>query len=81
MRNGFCRTEGNMKSQRIWASIGVVLILVSIICMLVGLFTGAAKALLMQVSLVGFVGAAGILLALSIVRKRTNSDAENDKNG
>lgn len=66
-----------MKNQRIWASIGVVLILVSIICMLVGLFTGAAQELLMQISLVGFVGAAGILLALSIIRKRSNDDSEN----
>lgn len=68
-----------MKNQRIWASIGLVLILTSIICMLVGLFTGAAKALLMQISLIGFVGAAGILLALSIIRKKAKDDAENDK--
>lgn len=69
-----------MKGQRIWASIGVVLILVSIICMLVGLFTGAAKALLMQVSLIGFVGAAGILLALSIVRKKADDGTQEEKN-
>lgn len=67
-----------MKNQRIWASIGLVLILASIICMLVGLFADAAKALLMQISLVGFVGAAGILLALSIIRKKAKDDAEND---
>lgn len=65
-----------MKNQRIWASIGVVLILVSIVCMLVGLFTGAAKALLMQISMLGFVGAAGILLALSIIRKKAKDEAE-----
>lgn len=65
-----------MKNQRIWASIGVVLILVSIVCMLVGLFTGAAKALLMQISMLGFVGAAGILLALSIIRKKVKDEAE-----
>lgn len=68
-----------MKNQRIWASIGLVLILASIICMLVGLFAGTAKALLMQISLVGFVGAAGILLALSLIRKKAKDDAENDK--
>ena len=69
-----------MKKQRIWASIGLVLIVASIGCMLVGLFTGAAKALLMQISLVGFVGAAGILLALSIIRKKAKDAAENGKN-
>lgn len=69
-----------MKKQRIWASIGLVLIVASIVCMLVGLFTGAAKALLMQISLVGFVGAAGILLALSIIRKKAKDAAENGKN-
>lgn len=65
-----------MKNQQIWASIGLVLIVASIVCMLMGLFTGAAKALLMQISLVGFVGAAGILLALSIIRRKTKDDAE-----
>ncbi len=68
-----------MKNQRIWASIGLVLILASIICMLVGLFAGTATALLMQISLAGFVGAAGILLALSIIRKKAKDDAENNK--
>lgn len=65
-----------MKNQRIWAAIGLVLILVSIVCMLVGLFTGAAKSLLMQISLVGFVGAAGILLALNLLRKKEKDDEQ-----
>lgn len=59
-----------MKNHRIWAALGLVLIVGSIVCMMAGMFIPAAKDLLMQISFVGFVGAAGILAALSIIRKK-----------
>ena len=65
-----------MKSQRIWAVIGLILIIGSIVCMLAGMFIPAAKDLLMQLSFVGFLGAAGVLLALGLIRKK----AEENKN-
>ena len=68
-----------MKAQRIWAVIGLILIAASILCMLVGLFTGAAKALMMQIALFGFVGSVGILLALSIIRNKAKQDESNDQ--
>ncbi len=68
-----------MKAQRIWAVIGLVLIVVSILCMLVGLFTGAAKALMMQIALFGFVGAVGILLALNAIRNKAKKDEDRDQ--
>ena len=63
-----------MKNQRIWAMIGLVLIAASILGMTLGMFIPAAKDLLMQIALVGFVGAAGVLLALSILRKKAAED-------
>jgi len=65
-----------MKNQRIWAVIGLVLICASIVLMLVGLFTGAAKALLLNISLFCFLGAAAVLLALSAIRKK-QQEADN----
>ena len=68
-----------MKAQRIWAVIGLILIVVSILCMLVGLFTGAAKALMMQIALFGFVGSVGILLALSLVRNKARQEDDGEQ--
>ena len=67
-----------MKNQRIWAALGLVLIVASIVCMMVGMFAGSAKALLMDISLVGFLGAAGILLALSILRKKAQEKGDQE---
>ena len=67
-----------MKSHRIWASAGLVLIVARIICMTAGMFIPAAKDLLMQISFIGFLGAAGVLLALSVVRKKAQ---EKDADG
>ena len=68
-----------MKNQRIWAVIGLILIVASILSMTLGMFIPAAKALLMQIALVGFVGAAGILLALSVIRKKAAEDEGSTK--
>lgn len=68
-----------MKNQRIWAVIGLVLICASIVLMLVGLFTGAAKALLLNISLFCFLGAAAVLLALSAIRKKQQEAGNNDE--
>ena len=67
-----------MKSHRIWAMLGLVLIVGSIVCMMIGMFVPAAKDLLMQISFVGFIGAAGVLAALSIIRKKAQ---EKDADG
>ena len=65
-----------MKNQRIWAVIGLILIFASIICMMGSMFIPAMKDVLLNVSFVGFVGAAGVLLALTILRKK-QQDADN----
>ena len=67
-----------MKNHRIWAILGLVLIIGSIVCMMVGMFVPTVKDLLMQVSFLGFLGAAGVLAALSIIRKRAQ---EKDADG
>ena len=59
-----------MKSQRIWAVIGLVLIFVSIVCMMGSMFVPTAKDILLNISFIGFIGAAGVLLALSMLRKK-----------
>ena len=68
-----------MKNQRIWAVVGLVLIFASIICMLASMFVPAAKDVLLNVSFVGFVGAAGVLLALSIIRKKQQEASSKDE--
>ena len=65
--------------QRIMAVIGLVLIFVSILLMLAGLFAGAAKALLLNISLFCFLGAVAVLLALSAIRKK-NQQPESTEN-
>ena len=64
--------------QRIWAVIGLVLIIASILLMLVGLFAGAAKALLLNISLFCFLGAVAVLLTLSAASKKV-PDADSTK--
>lgn len=65
--------------QRIMAVIGLVLIFVSILLMLVGLFAGAAKALLLNISLLCFLGAVTVLLILSYRRKQEDPEKPADK--
>ena len=66
-----------MKAQRIWATFGLVLMVVSLVCMIVGMFTGAAKELMMQIALLSFLGAAGVLLGLKGLQKRQeNQESE-----
>ena len=59
--------------QRILAVIGLVLIFASIVLMLVGFFAGAAKALLLNISLFCFLGSSAVLLFLSFRRKQAES--------
>ena len=68
-----------MKSttQRILAVIGLVLICASFLLMMVGFFAGTAKALLLNISLFCFLGAAALLLYLSYKRKQV--DTPNDE--
>ena len=68
-----------MKTQRILAVIGLILMVVSIVTMIGGMFAGAAKPLISSVSLVCFLGAAAILLALSAKRKAADDSEPQDK--
>ena len=68
-----------MKNQRILAVIGLVLIFASIVLMLVGLFAGAAKALLLNISLYCFLGAAAVLLFLSFKHKQAEGENSADE--
>ena len=68
-----------MKNQRILAAIGLVLIFASILLMLVGMFTGAAKALLLQISLFCFLGAVTVLLYLSYKRKQLENESTDEE--
>ena len=65
-----------MKLHRILAVIGLVLILGSIVTMMIGLFAGAAKVLLLNISLLTFLGAVTILLTLGALRKRAEQSAD-----
>ena len=65
--------------QRIMAVIGLVLIFVSILLMLAGLFAGAAKALLLNISLLCFLGSVTVLLILSYRRKQEDPEKPADK--
>ena len=66
--------------QRIMAVIGLVLIFVSILLMLAGLFAGAAKALLLNISLLCFLGSVTLLLILSYQRKSSDVKKEEERN-
>ena len=68
-----------MKNQRILATIGLVLIFASILLMLVGMFVGAAKALLLQISLFCFLGAVTVLFYLSYKRKQAESESTDEE--
>ena len=68
-----------MKSQRILAVIGLVLIVSSIVLMLAGMFMGAAKALVLNISLFCFLGAVTVLLIVSYQRKQQEAEKSADK--
>ena len=70
-----------MKSttQRILAVIGLVLIAASIVLMLAGMFMGAAKALVLNISLFCFLGAVTVLLIVSYRRKQQEAEKSADK--
>ena len=70
-----------MKSttQRILAVIGLVLIVSSIVLMLAGMFMGAAKALVLNISLFCFLGAVTVLLIVSYQRKQQEAEKSADE--
>ena len=68
------------QTQRILAVIGLVLIFASILLMLVGLFAGTAKALLLNISLFCFLGAVTVLLIVSYRRKSSDVKKEEERN-
>ena len=69
----------NATTQRILATVGLVLIFASIVLMLVGFFTGAAAALLSNISLFCFAGAVAVLMFLSFKRKQAAEAREGAK--
>ena len=68
-----------MKTQRVLAVIGLVLIFASILLMLVGMFAGAAQNLLLSLSLYTFLGAATVLLYLSFKRKQAAAEKSDEE--
>ena len=65
--------------QRILAVIGLVLIVSSIVLMLAGMFMGAAKALVLNISLFCFLGAVTVLLIVSYRRKQQEAEKSADE--
>ncbi len=68
-----------MKKQRIGAVIGLVLMALSVVMMLAGMFAGNAKALLLNVSLVCFLLAVTVLFILNYQRRQPEEKAEEDQ--
>lgn len=64
-----------MNNKRVWASLGLVLIAVSIVCMLAGMFAGEAKGLMLNISLITFAAAAAVLVFLTVAKKRDEEPA------
>ncbi len=62
-----------MKFHRILAVLGLVLMGASIVLMLAGFFAGAAKALLLNISVLCFLLAATVLLILNYRRKQADA--------
>ena len=67
-----------MKSQRIWAAVGLILMAICLLSMIGGMFVGAARDLLLLIALCSFLGAAAVLMGLKALRKRQESQ-ETDK--
>ncbi len=65
--------------QRILAVLGLILICASIVLWLAGLFSGAAKALLLNISLYCFLGAAAILLFIRFRRSQDGNNGDEPK--
>ena len=63
-----------MKAQRILAVVGLVLMSISLVCMIGGMFAGAAQNLLLSLSLYTFLGATTVLLYLSFKRKQPDEE-------
>ena len=68
-----------MKSQRILAVIGLVLIVASIVLMLAGMFMGAAKAFALNISLFCFLGAVTLLMIVNYQRKSAQNQDDKEE--
>ncbi|MDD6051973.1 MAG: hypothetical protein PUC00_12030 [Clostridiales bacterium] len=66
------------RPQRILAVLGLVLICLSLVLMLLGLFCGAARELLLNIALCCFLGAVTVLL---IVRAQREREEKKDSEG
>ena len=66
-------------TQRILAVIGLVLICLSIVLMLAGMFVGTAKAMVLNISLFCFLGAVTVLLIVSYQRKQQEAEKSADE--
>ncbi|MBR5523435.1 MAG: hypothetical protein IKV82_08230 [Akkermansia sp.] len=67
-------------TQRILAVIGLVLICLSIVLMLAGMFMGAARATVLNISLFCFLGAVTVLMIVNYQRKQAEAEDKNEQN-
>lgn len=68
-------------SQRIWAVAGLVLIVVSVLCIVITGVFPALRELLMTISTVTFLAAASILGFIVMRRKAAEEQSENGEEG
>ena len=66
-------------TQRILAVVGLVLICASIVLMLAGMFMGAAKALVLNISLWCFLGAVTVLMIVNYKRKSVQKQNDEEE--
>ena len=66
-------------TQRILAVVGLVLICASIVLMLAGMFMGAAKALVLNISLWCFLGAVTVLMIVNYQRKSVQKQDDEEE--
>ena len=66
-------------TQRILAVIGLVLICLSIVLMLAGMFVGTAKAMVLNISLFCFLGAVTVLMIVNYNRKAVQNQDDKEE--
>ena len=69
----------NPTTQRILAVIGLVLICLSIVLMLAGMFVGTAKAMVLNISLFCFLGAVTVLMIVNYNRKAVQNQDDKEE--
>ncbi len=70
-----------MNKDRIWASLGLVFIVISAALMIGGFFAGAAKGLLLNISMVCFLIAVTVLMLLNYKRSKAAGEKDGGEDG